>query len=148
MSERLVQLSTPGEPISLGKTGREFKGLDAIKLRNKPKEGERKATLRKVDFTTNELTAFCPVTRQPDIYSVVIEVDPIEHSIETKSLKLYFESFRESAIYAEDVAVKIATDIFEACKPYFVSVKVTQNIRGGIQLMAEAVLSSDFEEAF
>ncbi len=127
------------ELVSLGKTGRVFKGLDPLPLYER---GKNKMLFRKITFTTTELTSYCPVTKQPDIYQIIIELYPLNESIETKSLKLYFESFRDTAIFAEDLAVKIAEDVFEACKPVQVVVMVSQNVRGGIQLSAEVVLDS------
>jgi NADPH-dependent 7-cyano-7-deazaguanine reductase QueF len=42
----------------------------------------------KVRFSTSEVTSLCPVTGQPDISSVVIEYEPGQRCIESKSLKL------------------------------------------------------------
>ena len=137
MSHDLTVLSTiEQDPINLGKTGRVFEGLDAFKL---SQAAEHVGVLQKVIFTSNELMAYCPVTSQPDLYKVTIELEPWKHTIETKSLKLYIESFRETAILAEDLAVKIAIDLFKASRPFYVGVTLQQNVRGGIQLTAKAV---------
>ncbi|MEO2085995.1 MAG: 7-cyano-7-deazaguanine reductase, partial [Acidimicrobiales bacterium] len=42
-----------------------------------------------VHFHSSELTAVCPVTSQPDFYSIDIEYVPATSCIETRSLKLY-----------------------------------------------------------
>lgn len=87
-----------------------------------------------VRFVTEELTAFCPVTHQPDFYNLTIEYVPALLCIESKSLKLYLQTFRESAQFAEHLAHEIATDIFNACRPRWVNVTVQQQRRGGLEL--------------
>ncbi len=96
------------------------------------------ANITAVKFESNELTSFCPVTHQPDFNTVVIEFVPNELCIESKSLKLYLWSFRDEAIFAEGLANTIANDIFEAIKPQYVKITLTQNIRGGMQLSVVA----------
>ena len=68
--------------------GRETRGpigadqLDAVPWSH----GNTDAT---VEFTTNELTATCPITGQPDFYELKLSYRPREALIESKSLKLY-----------------------------------------------------------
>ena len=57
-----------------------------------------------VRFTTDELSSMCPVTRQPDLSHVVIEYQPLEWCVESKSLKLYLWNFRDRAVFAEALA--------------------------------------------
>lgn len=99
---------------------------------------EAPAHVQTVKFESNELTSFCPVTHQPDFNQVVIEFAPDKLCIESKSLKLYLWSFREEAIFAEGLANTIATDIYEAIKPHWCRITLTQNIRGGMQLSVVA----------
>jgi 7-cyano-7-deazaguanine reductase len=99
---------------------------------------EAPAHVQTVKFESNELTSFCPVTHQPDFNQVVIEFAPDKLCIESKSLKLYLWSFREEAIFAEGLANTIANDIFEAIKPHWCRITLTQNIRGGMQLSVVA----------
>ena len=42
-----------------------------------------------VEFTTNELTATCPITGQPDFYELKLSYRPKGSRIESKALKLY-----------------------------------------------------------
>ena len=53
-----------------------------------------------VEFTTNELTALCPITGQPDFYELTLNYRPGGSLIESKSLKLYLWSFRDRGIFA------------------------------------------------
>ena len=64
----------------------------------------------KVRFTCEEVTSMCPVTEQPDLSTVVIEYQPGERCVESKSLKLYLWSFRDAAVFAEQMAVDVAGD--------------------------------------
>ncbi len=91
-----------------------------------------------VQFETHELTALCPVTMQPDLYTVRIEYAPIAHCVETKSLKLYLWTFRDRGIFAESIAHEIAQDIFGATRPAWCRVTAIQQVRGGIQTTVTA----------
>jgi 7-cyano-7-deazaguanine reductase len=48
-----------------------------------------------VEFTTDELTATCPITDQPDFYKLKLSYRPKESLIESKALKLYLWGFRD-----------------------------------------------------
>ena len=85
-----------------------------------------------VRFTCEEVTSMCPVTEQPDLSTVVIAYEPAERCVESKSLKLYLWSFRDAAVFAEQLAVDIATEVQQAASPTWVEVVVTQRARGGI----------------
>ena len=91
-----------------------------------------------VQFTSDELTSFCPVTGQPDFNQVTIEYQPDQHCVESKSLKLYLWSFRDERIFGEGLASTIAQDIFRATQPHACKVTLRQSIRGGLQLTAVA----------
>lgn len=121
--------------------------------------------LRRVKATTPEVTALCPVTGQPDIYTVEIEYDPnevthdgdswtyrfsfepeaertVKHRakgiIESKSLKLYLWKFRDRGIACEDLAATIAQELTEQLDARVV-VRAIQQPRGGIVLDAQAI---------
>ena len=86
----------------------------------------------RVRFTCEEVTSMCPVTEQPDLSTVVIEYEPAARCVESKSLKLYLWSFRDRAVFAEQLAVDIASEVASAAAPTWVEVHVTQRARGGI----------------
>lgn len=95
-----------------------------------------------VTFTSEELNSMCPVTRQPDLSTVVIEYVPDGWCVESKSLKLYLWGFRERAVFAEALAAEIAGEIMQTASPERVTVTLTQRPRGGIGLCAVAELTS------
>lgn len=101
------------------------------------------ANVTSVTFTTDELASMCPVTKQPDLSTVVIEYVPAAHCVESKSLKLYLWGFRDRAVFAEALAAEIAGEIMETAAPRHVRVTLTQRPRGGIEVKAIAELSLD-----
>jgi 7-cyano-7-deazaguanine reductase len=95
-----------------------------------------------VSFTTDEVASRCPVTQQPDLSRVVIEYEPGEWCVESKSLKLYLWSFRDREVFAEALAAEIATEIMATARPRRVVVTLTQRPRGGIEVEARAEMTS------
>jgi 7-cyano-7-deazaguanine reductase len=87
-----------------------------------------------VEFTTNELTALCPITGQPDFYELALTYRPDGSLIESKSLKLYLWGFRDRGIFAEDLAATLLNDLVSACDPAEMTVDLTQQVRGGLQI--------------
>jgi 7-cyano-7-deazaguanine reductase len=91
-----------------------------------------------VEMTSDELTAVCPVTGQPDLYTVAIEYRPDRLCLESKSLKLYLARFRNEGVFCEALAVRIRDDVAEATGLQAGDVRVTlrQKARGGITIAA------------
>ena len=93
-----------------------------------------------VELSSDELTAVCPVTGQPDLYLATIEYRPGPLCLESKSLKLYLSRFRNEGHFCEALAVKIRDDVAEALElsTEKVSVTLEQKSRGGITITATA----------
>jgi 7-cyano-7-deazaguanine reductase len=93
-----------------------------------------------VEMTSDELTAVCPITGQPDFYLASIEYSPEELCLESKSLKLYLARFRNEGAFCEALAVKIRDDVAEALRldTSRVTVTLEQKARGGITITATA----------
>ncbi len=93
-----------------------------------------------VEMTSDELTAICPITSQPDLYVARIEFWPEALCIESKSLKLYLNGFRDQGHFCEALAVRIRDDIAEALELPTERVRVTlrQKARGGIAITASS----------
>lgn len=87
-----------------------------------------------VEFTTNELTAVCPVTGQPDFYELKLSYRPGKSLLESKAMKLYLWGFREKGMFAEDMAATLLKDLVAACDPAGMTVDLTQQVRGGLQI--------------
>ena len=58
-------------------------------------------------FTAPEFTTLCPITGQPDFAHLVIDYVPARFLVESKSLKLYLNSFRNHGAFHEDCTVAI-----------------------------------------
>ncbi len=124
--------SSPGTITALG---REVRGpMDHLEWFPAPQSCTR------VRFSSDELSSLCPITGQPDFSSVVIEYEPDQRCIESKSLKLYFWSFRDKPAFAEALAGEIAAEVQRTIEPRRVTVVVTQHVRGGIVTEATAEL--------
>jgi 7-cyano-7-deazaguanine reductase len=93
-----------------------------------------------VEMTSDELTAMCPVTGQPDMYVASIEYAPDALCLESKSLKLYLARFRNEGAFCEALAVQIRDDVAEALQldQSRVTVTLEQKARGGITITAIA----------
>jgi 7-cyano-7-deazaguanine reductase len=89
-----------------------------------------------VEMTSDELTAMCPVTGQPDMYVASIEYAPDELCLESKSLKLYLARFRNEGAFCEALAVRIRDDVADALglDQSRVTVTLEQKARGGITI--------------
>ena len=95
-----------------------------------PYIGDRSAT---VTYETEELIALCPMTGLPDFYKVEIEYIPKHTMPELKSLKMYFYRYLTMRISHEHLATKIVDDFRKMIIPSEMTLKLTANIRGGIQ---------------
>jgi len=121
--------SRPTDFVALGHPGSErFAGLETF----------ANPGVSHVELTSDELTAICPVTSQPDLYLATIEYWPDALCIESKSLKLYLTGYRNEGHFCEALAVKIRDDAAESLKlpPEKVRVTLKQKSRGGITITA------------
>jgi 7-cyano-7-deazaguanine reductase len=93
-----------------------------------------------VEMTSDELTAVCPITGQPDMYVATIEYAADRLCLESKSLKLYLARYRNEGAFCEALAVRIRDDVAEALElePGDVTVTLKQKARGGITITATA----------
>ena len=64
-----------------------------------------------VEMTSDELTAVCPITGQPDLYVATIAYSPEALCLESKSLKPYLARFRNEGHFCEALAVTIRDDV-------------------------------------
>ena len=86
-----------------------------------------------VEHHNEEFTSVCPVTGHPDFGTVLVRFAPGSTCVELKSLKLYFQSFRDEGIYYEAVTNRIRDDLVEAMQPTWLQVVTDWKGRGGIR---------------
>jgi 7-cyano-7-deazaguanine reductase len=91
-----------------------------------------------VELVSDELTAVCPITGQPDFYTASIEYRPGARCLESKSLKIYLSRFRDEGAFCEALAVRIRDDVAAALElaAADVRVRLVQKARGGITISA------------
>lgn len=87
-----------------------------------------------VRFTCPEFTSLCPVTGQPDFAHLVLDYVPGDSLVESKSLKLFLQSFRNHAAFHEDCTVGIAERLVEEMKPRWLRFGGYWYPRGGIPI--------------
>lgn len=100
-----------------------------------------------VNYVSDEVMAKCPVTGQPDFYTVTIQLRATEKLIESKSLKLWFQglmfgslSEQGTGIFCEALAVHIREVLANALdeEEDKVAIQLVQKSRGGITITAMA----------
>src|ERR1700743_3828066 len=87
-----------------------------------------------IRFTAPEFTTLCPITGQPDFAHFVIDYVPGKAIVESKSLKLFLQSFRNHAAFHEDCTIFIAKRIAAAIKPRYLRIAGYWYPRGGIPI--------------
>lgn len=93
-----------------------------------------KETGSEVTLTTQSFTSLCPVTGQPDYGSITIYYRPRCNLIETKSLKLYLQAYRNTAIFVEVAMNQIYEHLFKVIKPHALEVFGEFQPRGGMSM--------------
>ncbi len=89
-----------------------------------------------VTLHCTEFTCLCPMTGQPDYAQIDISYVPDKFVVESKSVKLYLETFRNEGIFHEHLAVDIAQDFVKFLLPVSIDVTVKFHVRGGIAIDA------------
>jgi 7-cyano-7-deazaguanine reductase len=85
-----------------------------------------------------EFSSLCPITGQPDWAAIVIDYSPDEWCVESKSLKLYKEGFRNFGEFHEACVQRICTDLVDLLDPVCISVLGKFTARGGIPIWPTA----------
>ena len=85
-----------------------------------------------IQIVCPEFTSVCPKTGQPDFGTLTIVYTPQRVCVELKSLKLYYQSFRDDGIFYEAVTNRIRDDLAELLKPQWLEVITEWKGRGGI----------------
>ena len=80
----------------------------------------------------------CPVTGQPDFAKITIEYVPDKLCVESKSLKFYLASYRNTRSFNEEVVNRILEDLVTACRPRQAIVYGEFAARGGISVSVDA----------
>ncbi len=87
-----------------------------------------------VRFTLPEFTSLCPMTGQPDFAHIVIDYVPRDWLVESKSLKLFANSFRNHGAFHEACTMQIATRLVDVLKPAWLRIGAYWYPRGGMPI--------------
>ncbi|MDK2971822.1 MAG: 7-cyano-7-deazaguanine reductase [Candidatus Sumerlaeota bacterium] len=117
--------------LGSGAVGRPERKLEAFPFRHAGRD-------TKVTFFCEEFTCLCPLTGQPDFATLEISYIPEGRALESKSLKNYLWSFRDSRGFHEDIVNVILDDLHDFLHPKWIRVTGHFKIRGGIAIDVEA----------
>ena len=86
-----------------------------------------------IEHINEEFTSVCPVTGHPDFGIITLKYEPAKSCVELKSLKMYYQSFRNEGIYYEAVTNQIRDDLVKCMEPNWLQVVTSWKVRGGIR---------------
>lgn len=86
-----------------------------------------------IEHVAEEFTSVCPKTGHPDFGTITLRYAPRTRCVELKSLKLYYQGFRNEGIYYEQVTNRIRDELAKAMKPRWMQVITEWKGRGGIR---------------
>ncbi len=87
-----------------------------------------------VRFSCPEFTSLCPLTGAPDFAHIIIDYIPNKKILESKSLKLFLNSFRNHGDFHEACTIYIAKRIIKEIKPAWLRIGGYWYPRGGIPI--------------
>lgn len=87
-----------------------------------------------IRFACPEFTSLCPKTGQPDFAHLVIDYVPDACIVESKSLKLFLQSFRNHGDFHEACTVGIGKRLVDVLSPKWLRIGGYWYPRGGIPI--------------
>jgi 7-cyano-7-deazaguanine reductase len=120
------------KPLQLGKPTPLPASPEAAQLDRVPNAHPDTAYVAR--FTMPEFTLMCPVTGQPDFAIIVIDYVPNRWLVESKSLKLYLNSFRNHGAFHEQSTVAIGKRLVALLKPRYLRIGGYFFPRGGMPI--------------
>ena len=85
-----------------------------------------------IEHVAEEFTSLCPKTGHPDFGRIILRFCPDETCVELKSLKLYYQSYRDDGIFYEAVTNRIRDELVALMSPRWLQVITEWRGRGGI----------------
>jgi 7-cyano-7-deazaguanine reductase len=87
-----------------------------------------------VRFTCPEFTSLCPITGQPDFAHLVIDYIPDAWLVESKSLKLFLNAFRNHGAFHEACTMQVAERLCALLVPVWLRIGAYWYPRGGMPI--------------
>ena len=91
-----------------------------------------------ISIAMPEYTSMCPKTGLPDFGTITVKYRPDKLCLELKSLKMYFQAYRNLGIFYENAVNRILRDVVAACKPIEAKIIGEFSSRGGMRSVIEA----------
>ncbi len=92
-----------------------------------------------IEHIAEEFTSLCPKTGHPDFGQVTLRYVPAAKCVELKSLKLYYQAYRDQGIFYEALTNLIRDDLVALLEPSWLQVVTEWRGRGGIRSRIIAV---------
>ena len=86
-----------------------------------------------INISFPEFTCVCPRSGYPDFATIALNYIPDAKIVELKSLKLYLNSFRNTAISHEEAVNRVFDDLRRKLKPRHIEVVGDFNPRGNVK---------------
>lgn len=131
-----MTLSETSQLKSLGSdTEYKFDGADKRILERFPNPMNKGPGVCSVHISSPEdkFTSLCPLTGQPDYADMVVNYYPRDWCVESKSWKMYLNSFRNVGEFHESVVRRISNALIELLDPWSLTLTGEFTPRGGIQ---------------
>jgi 7-cyano-7-deazaguanine reductase len=87
-----------------------------------------------IRLTCPEFTSLCPLTSQPDFAHLIIDYIPKDWIVESKSLKLFLNSYRNMRAFHEACTMEIASALTDLLQPIWLRIGAYWYPRGGIPI--------------
>lgn len=96
-----------------------------------------------IEHVSDEFTSLCPKTGHPDFGTVTLRYQPRPAKdggtcVELKSLKLYYQAYRNKGIFYEAVTNEIRDDLVKIMNPAWLLIRTEWRGRGGIRSIIRA----------
>jgi 7-cyano-7-deazaguanine reductase len=122
-----------------------YEGLTQLGQRSRQPSSPEEAVLERVPspdkgkrylvrFTCPEFTSLCPITGQPDFAHLVIDYVPDGWIVESKSLKLFLNSFRNHGAFHEGCTLMVAERLVALLDPVWLRIGGYWYPRGGMPI--------------
>ena len=100
-----------------------------------------------IEHIAEEFTSVCPMTGHPDFGTITLRYQPRAagdggQCVELKSLKLYYQSFRNEGAFYETVTNVIRDDLVALLNPVWLEIVSDWKGRGGIRSIITAAQGS------
>ena len=96
-----------------------------------------------IEIVCPEFTSVCPRTGQPDFGTLTVTYTPGGKCVELKSLKLYFQQYRNVGIFYEEATNRVLDDLVAVVQPRRMKIAAAFSARGGITTGVSAIWPDD-----